>query len=340
MSSPMLPHRNLVDLPTEVLCEVIALTPDWQTAFAFMRTCKRIHALFDPSTHTGNRIYNEIRKKDRWPDPTQIHLSHHDFLQAMYGRGCQSCDAHPRIRNVTWEFDAKRLCTDCFRVLTIRDYELDPSASRLVAAAQIPFVVTAGYSSGRGRFVYRSYFKSDVLALAQAPDTIAARNSQEVSKALRIFRQLVEQRQLDLEDERARAKDTSRQIRKEEVTAALQQTFPQLLPSLYPLFATYTAATKLATPFTSRARSMFLTKFSRQLEDRKEEMKRRHIRHYLDVLVDDLDSHVARHLRNVSAYHGLEGTLSSGSEDILPSSVVEESLNPLLLVARNAATKC
>ena len=254
---------GLLCLPTETLCTIIMMIPDSVASLNMMRTCKRIHALFDATQPYGKRVWKSLREREGWPDPSRIGLSEYSFIKAIYGRGCNNCDIHPRMRSPIWEFQGIRLCKECYRTLTIRDYELDAETAAYALSKNLPHVVHDGYRSFPGYLTYSSYLRSSIDDLSTDQ---GSQGSYPNRLRLSFFGLEVERNQLALREARIDL-DTERRLgRQKDINTYLAQHAPQLHPNLYTALSTYNAAVNRTTPFTARAQKIFHTKIMREIE--------------------------------------------------------------------------
>jgi hypothetical protein len=255
---------QLLELATELLCAILALVDEPVALVNAMVTCRRLHSLFDTESVVGRRLWRVIRCNMGWPDPTLIGLSDHEFIRAIYGRGCERCSAHPRVRTPLWEFKGLRLCGECRERLTTRDYELEIPAAW---CDHLPSVLTQGYTWGRGQWEYRSFWTADL------PSAEPSREEREAGRAilsrLRNFRASVEAHQAMLR-ERKECKDREkRDARFRAVEAFLVEKLPDLHPHCYADFDAYNVATYKTTKFTKSAQTVFHRKILSELATRK-----------------------------------------------------------------------
>ena len=145
-------HRKrgqLLRFPNEILCEIIA-SLDPLCAINLLRTCKTMFNLFDSRTTSGKRLWAVIRRNADWPDPAPLGLSDCAFLRALYGRGCNMCSQHPRVRTPIWELNGLRFCTECLEDKTVRYGSMTPNQRYRVTNGYVPYL-NCWYTSRRVR---------------------------------------------------------------------------------------------------------------------------------------------------------------------------------------------
>lgn len=262
---------QLLDLPNEILGQIMTNIDDAKSALEVLRSCRRVHALFDATTRAGQRIWQSIRENEGWPDPAPIGITDYEFIRALFGRGCHNCTRHPRIRTPIWQFRGVRLCANCWDQLTVRDYELlIPNAWY----AHLPFTRNT-------TFGYRSYLRTDIPVYEPkvTSDVYEYDNDGRVTR----FIQKIQRRRIELSTERARENAAVRQTRQAAILEFLRANVPLIDPTFYSWFKVFQNAILLATPFNKQAQSMFKSKFMREVQQRKRELIVAHVDYYVSL---------------------------------------------------------
>jgi hypothetical protein len=294
-----------------------------------------MHALFDTRSIVGQRLWRVIRQNMGWPDPMPIGISDRDFILAVYGRGCDRCDRHPRVRTPIWEFRGVRLCAECRERHTVRDYELGiPRAWH----EHLPSVLTEGFGKF-GFWSYRSYWTADLPSTEPAPQEIAA--GREHLARLADFTEAVAQHRRVLEEEKRRKNDERRAKRRREVDAFLAERMPDLHPDFYRRFETYCSAVESTRGFTKWAQSGFLKKLLAELPFRRERIAQDQARAHALVLCR-LRSVRFAHLEQLEGYRQATALLlerCSARNEFPTLEAVEAALADLLPLVAIAIQK-
>lgn len=258
---------DFLDIPNEILGHIMTKIDDCKTCLEILRTCKRVHSLFDATTRTGQRVWRSIREKDGWPDPLPVGISDYGFIRAFYGRGCHKCIRHPHLRTPIWQFKGVRLCKQCWRLSTVRDYELS-----------IPYTWYQHLPYTQDKtFSYRSYLKTDIPVSCPSRDL----NDEVNQMKIITFMNAVRASQYNLGIERTRQTVTLQRAREVAIEKWLKSNVSSVHPFFYRRFDTFQNATQLATPFNKRAQALFKTKFLRELEQRKSGLIVAHVDYYM-----------------------------------------------------------
>ncbi|KAJ1568912.1 hypothetical protein HK405_012325 [Cladochytrium tenue] len=171
------PTAKLTDLPLTLVATIVELVGP-TAALALSRSCKVVRDVLDPREVIGKRTWRKVREADGWPDPAAIAMSDYTFLTSMFGRGCNFCSEHPRVKKAYFEFLGFRLCPTCFRRHAIRRKDQQKEVSG------IPSLWLSSTRSGRRKIEY--FFSPDV-DLMNAPERMDETARQRL--ALRYARQ-------------------------------------------------------------------------------------------------------------------------------------------------------
>ena len=111
---------RLLNLPPELLCQILEWSCDsYRNTVEVMLTCKRVKSFFEPDSSYGSRVWRRVREGEHLPDGDLAGFDDFTVLRRFFGRGCELCTLHPRVRTVYWAFGGKRLCQDCLRLNTL-----------------------------------------------------------------------------------------------------------------------------------------------------------------------------------------------------------------------------
>ncbi|KAJ1566896.1 hypothetical protein HK405_008006, partial [Cladochytrium tenue] len=125
---------TLIDLPPTLVASITEMVGP-RAALALSRSCKLIRSCLDPREILGRRTWRTLREAKHWLDPSMICMSDYMFLASRYGRGCNFCSKHPRIRNPYYEFHGLRFCNKCFAKRTVERRDVS------LKVGHVPFVV-------------------------------------------------------------------------------------------------------------------------------------------------------------------------------------------------------
>lgn len=187
-----------------------------------------------------------IRTNEGLPDPALIDMSDSAFLRAYFGRGCNGCDAHPRLKTPIWEFQGLRLCPLCFTERTVPHAALTQNQLYYVHETYVPY---------HGSFYSRHYLRSALYK--KRPLSQAAPHA----SSLRKFRDALQTRREKLESQRF----LMRKNRMKAVDAFMSERLPQLSSDTYFTLKTYSLAIKRTNAFSLRAQKLFLRRLDKEL---------------------------------------------------------------------------
>ncbi len=245
---------SLIRLPNEILCRILGHLPA-QTTIAMLRTCKLIYSLFDDRSKYGKHLWMTIRTNEGLPDPALINMSDSAFLRAYFGRGCNACNAHPRLRTPIWEFQGLRLCHRCFTEHTVSEAALTPNQLHYVYETYIPYFACYLPCYLGGKHYLRSAMYKKLPRSLAAPHALG----------LRTFRDALQNRKDKFDTQRSHM----RQCRKMAIHAVLAERIPQLSSDMYSTLNTYNLAIKRTNALTLRAQKLFLRRLDAELKGRK-----------------------------------------------------------------------
>ncbi len=307
---------QLLHLPNEILGKIVLSIDNSKTSLEMMRTCKRIHALFDNNTRTGQRVWQSIRNKEGWPDPSVIGMSDYKFIRAIYGRGCHKCHDHPRLRTPIWEFKGMRLCKQCFRRCTIRDYELVSLGISKSCFDHLPYFECAFNDN----WIYRSYLKQDISE--DTPTVEEACRSRHYTRQLIDFIELVEACRADIKKNRMDQLLLQRKSRGTDVRSFMTEQLPDLHEALYRHLNVYNAAVKQTSPFTARAKALLKGKLTTEFTAKLPILIEETIRLYARELIPD--GHTLRPLKRL----GIPFVLETAEYLDMKNHMIERKLIP------------
>jgi hypothetical protein len=112
--------RKITQLPPELLCQILErCCNSYRNTVEVMLMCRRVKSFFEPESSYGSRLWRKVREGEHLPDGAHAGFSDFSVLHRFFGRGCELCTLHPRVRTVYWSFDGKRLCQDCLKMNTL-----------------------------------------------------------------------------------------------------------------------------------------------------------------------------------------------------------------------------
>src|SRR6187402_1993031 len=96
---------TLLSLAPELVCQILAAAcSSYPDAIEIMVTCKSVKAFFDPRSCYGERLWSCVRAAEHLPDGKPVGFHDYTVLRRFFGRGCDMCTHHPRVRTVYWAF--------------------------------------------------------------------------------------------------------------------------------------------------------------------------------------------------------------------------------------------
>jgi len=134
---------SLLSCPNETIAYILSFL-DFKTLVNAFRSCKRMGSFGGKESI----LWTNLSKNLALPSAEDIGFTDHAILRAIYGRGCDGCNEHPRTRKPIWEFGGRRLCKKCLRSATIRHYECP--------ATIIAIFLVSTFRSSRWRYILRS----------------------------------------------------------------------------------------------------------------------------------------------------------------------------------------
>ena len=249
-------RNQFIDLPVEIVGEIIGFL-DMASFLNIASTCKALKQLADPEKPEGRRLWNLVRRRLGWPDPsiTSVAMTDFQFLKRQYGKGCDRCSNTPRLRTLRWEFRGLRLCKRCLGTHTLRDYTMPYwmqdrcSSLPSILVQTIPIMYTLP--------PYRLYLKSSVYVILNQTDD-ELEQSRRASRELLDFSDKVKKNARVLYETRKLEITSLADVRKSEVDAVMRLFFPTLHSTEYTRFVAYKNATARRTPFTKRSRDLLV----------------------------------------------------------------------------------
>ena len=215
------------------------------------KTCTLMCRLLDPLRAPGKSIWAKVRATKGAPDPSIIGMSDMRLLTILYTRGCDGCPEHPRVRTAIWRFKGVKLCADCYRIHTIRCYEIP---EHIVQQLKLPYLSSDSVS-------YKTYFTADVARGASYSDEDLV-NIESFAQAMDAY--YVRQRKINL-DERAQ--------RKKEIDSMLTYYMPD---GKWSLHKAYIKACKVPRPLSDSARNLLLYRLGFRAEKQDEQRREKY----------------------------------------------------------------
>ncbi|KAJ1562409.1 hypothetical protein HK405_012511 [Cladochytrium tenue] len=267
---------SLIDLPPTLVASITEMVGP-QAALALSRSCKSIRSCLDPRDILGRKTWRTLREAKHWPDPRMICMSDYMFLASRYGRGCNFCSKHPRLRNPYYEFHGLRFCNKCFAKRTVGRRDL----SREVGS--VPFVVVNRRGPSGETIREERFLKADLKlhffgkeADEPARQRLAARYQchHKSSNPVRLYKMKRKLR-------RAAAKELAIRKRRAIVDDFIKSQFPLLDPRQYPRLTSYQSGWDRHTKFSLGEQATLLSALHHEIGSRLRELATQRFKLYL-----------------------------------------------------------
>lgn len=251
-------RNQFMELPLEIVGEIIGFL-DMAGVLNIASTCKTMKHLADPEKAEGRRLWNLVRRRLGWPDPSiaSVAMTDFQFLKRQYGKGCDRCSNTPRLRTLRWEFRGLRLCKRCLETHTLRDYNMPYWMQD--RCSSLPSILVQTIPNMYTLPPYRLYLKSSVyVILNQTQTDDELEQLRRASRELLDFSDKVKKNARVLYEARKLEITSLVDVRKSEVDAVMRLLFPTLHSTEYTRFVAYKNATARRTPFTKRSRDLLV----------------------------------------------------------------------------------
>lgn len=258
---------QLIDLPLEVIEDIVE-NLDCVDIVSLRSSCTYMKSILHTEGQTGRRIWNKVRKREGWPDPSVIGISDFQFLESKHGRGCNFCEDAPRVRTPRWEFGGIRMCEECKPVYTTRHYELDDVT--LARCQYLPHMEVDGWTPGSGWRGHLQSWSYRVYLTKSIPDhDLTEIEEGELRRKLDAMQIFINQvKKIDVRMDVAHRKTLEKLVAKRAaaVKEFMKSKFPYLHARMYNSFDSYRNAIGKSTTFSKRSQTMFVRSVTKELE--------------------------------------------------------------------------